>query len=158
MITGVKTKLLKPLTDSRGLLMEFLRNDEAMFVKFGQVYLTLVKKGIVKAWHFHEQQDDHFVCVEGRALIALYDLRKDSPTYLEAQDFILTAPDLVGEHLLVRIPKGVAHGFCAYQCEQAKIVNLPTEAYNYDQPDEIRFPWNSPEIKYHWPEEIKSGG
>lgn len=157
MIEGVEIKKLSVHPDERGLLMEFLRDDDPLFQKFGQVYLTLVKRGVAKAWHFHELQDDHFVCVEGKALVALYDMRKDSPTYGQSQDFVLSAPDVEGEHLLVKIPKGVAHGFTAFGCEQAKIVNIPTEHYNYQEPDEFRFPWNSPEIKYQWPEEITSG-
>ena len=158
MIKGVEVKKLEVHKDERGLLMEFLRNNDKMFNKFGQVYMTLVKKGMVKAWHFHEKQDDHFICVEGKALVALYDMREDSPTYKQSQDFILSAPDLEGEHLLVKIPRGVAHGFTAVDCDQAKIVNTPTEAYNYDDPDEIRFPWDSPDIDYKWPDYVKEGG
>ncbi|MCX6785514.1 MAG: dTDP-4-dehydrorhamnose 3,5-epimerase family protein [Candidatus Komeilibacteria bacterium] len=158
MIEGVEVKKLAVHGDERGLLMEFLRDDEPLFQKFGQVYLTLVKRGIAKAWHFHELQDDHFICVEGKALVALCDLRKDSKTYKQTQDFVLAAPDIEGEHLLVRIPKGVAHGFTAIDCDQAKIINVPTMHYNYDKPDEIRFPWNDPNINYQWPEEVKSGG
>lgn len=158
MINGVAVKQLKPIADERGLLMEFLRSDDPLFQKFGQVYLTLVKRGVVKAWHFHNLQDDHFVCVEGKALVALYDMRKDSPTFGQSQDFVLSAPDVEGEHLLVKIPKGVAHGFTAVDFPQAKIVNMPTMAYNYQQPDEVRFPWNDPKIPYKWPEEVKSGG
>lgn len=158
MIEGVKTKQLKPVKDDRGLLMEFLRDDDEIFEKFGQVYLTLVKRGVAKAWHYHKLQDDHFVCVEGKALVALYDMRKDSPTFGQSQDFLLSAPDIEDEHLLVKIPKGVCHGFTAIDCAQAKIVNIPTKHYDYDKPDEERFPWDSEEIKYKWPEEVKSGG
>ncbi|MFA6304859.1 MAG: dTDP-4-dehydrorhamnose 3,5-epimerase family protein [Patescibacteria group bacterium] len=158
MIQDVKVKQLKPLADERGLLMEFLRDDDEIFQKFGQVYLTLVKRGTVKAWHFHNLQDDHFICVEGKALVALYDMRKDSSTYGQAQEFIMSAPDVEGEHILVKIPKGVAHGFTAVDCPQAKIVNVPTMHYNYQEPDEIRFAWNDPDINYKWPEEVKSGG
>ena len=85
-------------------------------------------------------------------------MRKDSATYGQSQDFILSAPDVEGEHLLVKIPKGVAHGFCAVDCEQAKIVNTPTRHYDYQKPDEIRFPWNDPKINYQWPASIKTGG
>ena len=158
MIEGVEVKNLKPLPDSRGLLMEFMRDDDKIFQNFGQVYLTLVKRGVAKGWHYHKLQDDNFICVEGYALVALYDLRKDSPTFGQSQDFVLAAPELEGEHLLIKIPKGVVHGFAAINCDQAKIVNLPTKHYNYDQPDELRFPWNSEEIKYSWPAEITEGG
>jgi len=158
MINGVITKKLSVHQDGRGLLMEFLRNDDKEFQKFGQVYLTLVKKNVAKGWHYHKIQTDHFVCVEGQALVALYDMRQDSSTYKQSQDFILSAPEIEGEHLLVVIPNGVLHGFTAINCEQAKIVNIPTETYNYDEPDEFRFEWNSPEINYQWPENVTSGG
>ncbi len=158
MIEGVKTKQLKPIKDDRGLVMEFLRDDDEIFENFGQVYVTLVKKGVAKAWHHHNLQDDHFICVEGKALVALCDMRQDSATFKECQDFTLSAPELDGEHLLVKIPKGVAHGFTAVDCEQAKIINVPTVHYNHDEPDEQRYSWNSEEIPYKWPDDVKSGG
>ncbi|HAH04088.1 MAG: dTDP-4-dehydrorhamnose 3,5-epimerase [Parcubacteria group bacterium GW2011_GWA2_43_17] len=157
-IDGVIIKKLGVHGDDRGLLMEFLRNDDPEFEKFGQVYLTLVKRGVAKAWHHHNLQDDHFVCVEGKALVALCDMRPASPTYKNCQDFVLSAPEIAGEHLLIKIPKGVAHGFTAVDCPQAKIVNIPTMTYNYAKPDEQRYPWDSTEINFHWPEEVKSGG
>jgi|SRR3989338_1338585 len=158
MIKGVVIKKLAIHKDKRGLLMEFLRNDEPIFKKFGQVYMTLVKKGMVKAWHFHKKQDDHFICVEGKALVGLFDMRKKSPTYNQGQKIIISAPDLLGEHVLIKIPKGVAHGFCAYQYKHTKIINIPTKHYDYENPDEYRFSWNDPNIKFRWPKDIKYGG
>lgn len=144
--------------DERGILMEFLRNDEPLFKKFGQAYMTLVKKGVAKAWHLHKHQDDHFICVEGRAVVGLCDMRPKSPTYKKVVKIFLSSPELSGNHALVKIPKGVAHGFCSYGCDQAKIVNLPTNTYNYKNPDECRFSWNDPMIKFKWPEYVKKGG
>jgi len=80
MIKGVKTKKLKAIFDSRGFLMEMLRKDDPIFEKFGQVYMTMCRPGIAKGWHYHKKQDDHFVCVQGKALVVLYDLWKKSPT------------------------------------------------------------------------------
>jgi len=37
MIDGVKVKKLKVIPDERGRLMEMLRADDDLFVKFGQV-------------------------------------------------------------------------------------------------------------------------
>lgn len=158
MIKDVQIKQLQPIKDDRGLIMEFLRDDDEIFENFGQVYVTLVKKGVAKAWHHHNLQDDHFICVEGKALVALCDMRKNSPTYKEIQDFRLAAPELEGNHLLIKIPRGVAHGFTALDCEHAKIINIPTAHYNHEKPDEQRYPWNSKEIGYEWPSYVKSGG
>jgi dTDP-4-dehydrorhamnose 3,5-epimerase-like enzyme len=52
----------------------------------------------------------------------------------------------------------VAHGFTATEKEEARIINVPTLTYNYDTPDEYRFPWDSQEIPYRWPSFVKSGG
>ena len=157
-INGAEIKELAVHTDDRGLLMEFLRNDDPIFQSFGQTYMTLVVAGVAKGWHYHKMQDDHFVCVGGTALVVLSDQREDSPTKGVTQEFILSAPELEGNHWLVKIPKGVFHGFAAYNCEAAKIVNIPTKAYNYQEPDEYRIAWNSPEVGYKWPEQIVRGG
>ena len=158
MIDGVKIKELKVLPDDRGFLMEMLRNDDEIFEKFGQVYMTGVSRGAAKAWHYHKLQTDHFCCVFGRALVVLYDSRPDSSTKGEVQEFILAEPRTQGQHIILKIPRGVFHGFTAVDCKEARIINLPTKTYNYKEPDEYRVAWNAPEIPYQWPKEITRGG
>lgn len=157
-IKGVQIKKLKLIPDARGFLMEMLRDDDEIFRGFGQVYITGVKKGAAKAWHYHKGQTDNLVCVEGKALVPLVDFRKDSPTYRQVQEFILEAPPEAKEPTLLQIPPFVLHGFTTYECEFTKIVNIPTAHYVYDNPDELRYPWNSPEVPYTWPKEVKMGG
>ncbi len=146
MIEGVKTKKLKLIPDERGYLMEMLRNDDDVFIKFGQSYITACYPGVVKGWHYHKKQTDSFVCVKGMAKVVLYDSREDSPTHKEINEFF------IGEKnpLLVQIPPSVMHGFKAVTDETALIINCPTEVYNYDKPDEFRLPFNAEEIPYDW--------
>lgn len=92
MIQGVQVKPLRVFPDDRGLLMEMLRADEPIFEQFGQAYITACSRGVAKAWHYHRQQTDHFVCVVGTALVVLYDMRDDSPTRGTVQDFTLHSP------------------------------------------------------------------
>ncbi len=167
MIEGVEIKKLKLIPDERGFLMEMLRCDDSVFDKFGQVYITGCKRGAAKGWHYHKEQDDHFVCVSGKTLVVLCDLKEDSSTYKEVNEFILEAPPcnqpkddgpLAHEPILLKIPAYVAHGFTALDCDEARIVNIPTMPYNYDEPDELRFPWDSEEIPYKWPDFVKYGG
>jgi dTDP-4-dehydrorhamnose 3,5-epimerase len=80
MIHGVLTKLLKVIPDERGWLMEMLRDDDPFYQRFGQVYLTVVYPEVVKGWHYHKKQTDHFVVVKGMSKVVLYDSREDSPT------------------------------------------------------------------------------
>jgi dTDP-4-dehydrorhamnose 3,5-epimerase len=159
MIHGVVVKELNAVTDDRGFLMEMLREDDACFERFGQVYMTGCHRGVVKGWHYHKEQTDNFICVLGRALVVLFDPRLGSPTTGAVEEYILEAPPgLTNAPILLQIPPDVYHGFTADGCDEARIINIPTHPYRHDQPDEYRHPWNSAEIPYHWPDHVTRGG
>jgi dTDP-4-dehydrorhamnose 3,5-epimerase len=146
MIDGVKTRKLRLIPDERGYLMEMLRSDWKEYEKFGQVYITAVYPGAVKGWHYHRIQTDHFICVHGMAKVVLYDGREGSPTHGEVNEFFMGDQNPT----LLKIPPGVMHGFKGISQEMALIVNVPTELYNYEQPDEYRLPAHTDEIPYDW--------
>ncbi len=146
MIHGVRTRKLRLIPDERGFLMELLRSDWEEFQKFGQVYVTAVYPGVVKGWHYHKVQTDYFICIAGMAKVVLYDAREDSPTYGEVNEFFMGTLN----PMLLVIPPGVMHGFKGISQEMALIVNVPTELYRYDQPDEYRLPAHTDQIPYDW--------
>ena len=146
MIEGVKVEELRVIPDERGYLMEMFRSDSPDFQKFGQVYMTVVYPGVVKAWHYHQKQTDNFVCVAGMAKVGLYDAREGSPTRGETATIVLGWQ----RQRRLTIPPGVYHGFTPVGTEPASIINIPTELYDYEQPDEHRRPWDDPEIGYDW--------
>jgi dTDP-4-dehydrorhamnose 3,5-epimerase len=146
MIKGVEVKKLKIVPDDRGRLMEILRSDEPIFEKFGQVYMTTAFPGVAKAWHYHKLQDDHFTCISGVMRLALYDDRKDSPTYKEVNDFIVS----LDNPILVKIPKLIYHGFKCVSDKEAVVINVPTLPYNYKTPDEYRLDAFDNDIPYDW--------
>lgn len=134
-IHDVKTKALKLIPDERGFLLEMLRSDEEdLFTKFGQVYVSATYPGAVKAWHYHEKQVDHFVCIAGMVKLVLVDTRPDSPTNGAVNEFFLG----VQNPTLVQVPNLVYHGWKCISTEMALVVNTPTEPYHYAQPDEFR--------------------
>jgi dTDP-4-dehydrorhamnose 3,5-epimerase len=145
-IEGVWVKDLTVIPDERGRLMEILRSDEEGYVKFGQVYISTTYPGVVKAWHLHKVQDDNFVCVKGMVKLVLYDARDDSPTKGTLTEYF------IGDHhaKLVRVPAGVYHGWKCISLEESIVVNIPTEPYNREAPDEYRAAWNTPDIPYSW--------
>jgi len=146
MIDGVATKKLRVIPDERGRLMECLRNDDELFIRFGQLYMTTTFPGVVKGWHLHRKQWDNVVCVKGMIKLVLCDRREGSPTEGQIDELF------VGEHrpLLVRIPPGVWHGWKCVGPDEAYIVNAPTELYVYDAPDQDELPPDAPEIPYDW--------
>ncbi|HKN48349.1 MAG TPA: dTDP-4-dehydrorhamnose 3,5-epimerase family protein [Candidatus Polarisedimenticolia bacterium] len=146
MIQGVRTKALKVIPDERGRLMESLRSDDDIFIKFGQAYVTTAYPGVVKGWHYHKIQVDNFVPIKGMFKVVLYDDREGSSTRGQVNEFF------IGVHnpLLLQIPVLVLHGFKAIGTAEAIMLNLPTEPYRHDAPDEYRVDPRSPAIPYDW--------
>ena len=126
--------------------MEILRRDEELFQQFGQAYVSACFPGIVKAWHCHRLQFDVFCCLAGNLKVGLYDDRPDSGTRGQTQALVIGALNPA----LVRIPPLVWHGFMALAGETAVVLNLPTELYNYREPDELRREAFDPEIPFQW--------
>ncbi len=151
MIQGVETKQLVKHADERGFLMELLRSDDDIFTKFGQCYVSLNYPGVVRAWHWHRNQDDYFVVVKGMIRVGLYDMREGSPTRGEVAEFYLGEQNSI----VLKIPVGVAHGYKTIGTEPSLLVNFPTEVYNRDEPDEHRLPWDTDEIPFDWGIEFK---
>ncbi len=146
MIDGVRIKKLKVIPDNRGRLMEIFRRDDEIFQKFGQVYMTTAYPGVVKAWHYHKRQTDNFTCISGTMRLALYDARRDSPTYKKIDDFIIN----LDNPLLVQIPPFVFHGFKCVGQTEAIVINTVTEPYNHSNPDEYRVDPFDNDIPYDW--------
>ncbi len=146
MIKGVSIKKLKVIPDERGRLMEILRSDDEIFIKFGQVYITTTYPGVIKAWHYHKIQTDNVCCVKGMIKAVLYDSRENSSTYKEINEFF------VGEYnpVLISIPPRVCHGWKCISDAESLVVNMPTEIYNRENPDEYRLPPDTKEIPYDW--------
>jgi dTDP-4-dehydrorhamnose 3,5-epimerase len=145
-IAGVETKQLKPIVDARGRLVEILRKDDPIFKRFAQAYMTTVYPRVVKGWHYHKKQTDHFACLNGMIKLVLCDLREDSKTYGFINEFFLG----IHHPMMVSVPPFVLHGFQGVGMEEAMVLNLPTELYDYSQPDEFRVDPHENDIPYDW--------
>jgi dTDP-4-dehydrorhamnose 3,5-epimerase len=146
LIDGVAVRRAKVLCDERGRLGEIMRADDPWFEKFGQIYFTTTYPHVVKAWHFHKRQTDHFYVLKGTVKIVLYDDRKESVTCGVVNEVYL------GEQSpgLLRIPPGVQHGWMCVGQVEAYVVNLVSEMYDYASPDEFRTPPHENTIPYDW--------
>jgi len=146
MIEGVLVKKLVRQSDDRGFFMEILRDDDGWLKRFGQASLAKTYPGVIKAFHYHQKQDDIWFFPAGNAQVVLHDLRADSPTRGRTEVFYL------GEDnpQIVLIPAGVAHGYRALGNEPAVIVYFTSESYDRRNPDECRIAWDDPAIGFDW--------
>lgn len=146
MIKDVIVKKLLRHPDDRGFFMEILRDDEDLLKRFGQASISKSYPGVIKAFHYHERQDDIWFFPVGNAQVVLYDLREDSPTKGETSVFYMGEDNPI----VVVIPKGVAHGYRVLGNEPACIVYFTTESYDPKKPDEKRIDWDDPKIGFDW--------
>ncbi|MFQ6038946.1 MAG: dTDP-4-dehydrorhamnose 3,5-epimerase family protein, partial [Candidatus Aminicenantales bacterium] len=120
--------------------------DDTLFEQFGQVYVTTTLPGVVKSRHIHKKQTDNVACVHGMIKLAMYDPREGSESRGEVTELYLG----VHNPLLVQIPRGVYHGWMCVSQEEAIIINIPTEVYDYENPDEHRLDPHENDIPYDW--------
>ncbi len=144
MISGVEIVQLKQFPDERGRVMHMLRRTDAHFENFGEIYFSTCNPGFVKAWMYHKKNTSNYAVVSGMAKIVLHDLRDDSKTKGETLEIF--AGEL--NHVLVKIPPGVAHGFKAVGTKEAIVANCTTEPYNPE--DNFKIPAGDGTINYNW--------
>jgi dTDP-4-dehydrorhamnose 3,5-epimerase len=146
MIEGVKVKQLVRRPDDRGFFQEILRDDEGLLRQFGQASMSKTYPGVIKAFHYHEKQDDLWFFPAGNAQVVLHDLRPNSPTHRETNTFYMGEDNPV----LLLIPRLVAHGYRTLGEKPALIVYFTTEHYDPNDPDEKRIPFDDPGIAFEW--------
>lgn len=146
MIEGVLKKTLIKHGDDRGYFMELLREDDEMFGRFGQASMSMSFPGVIKAFHYHDRQDDIWFFPSGHAQVVLHDRRASSPTRGR------TEAHYMGEDYpyLLFIPRGVAHGYRVLGSRPATILYFTNEAYDPAHPDEFRLPYDDPSIGFDW--------
>ena len=145
MINGVIIKKLVTHTDERGYFREIIRVTDDFFSEgFGQLSISQMLPGVIKAWHIHKKQIDWWYIHEGVIKVALYDTRKDSPTHKKLMELVMgdNQPAQV-----LRIPPGVAHG-CKCISGPASLFYITSNVY--DPEDEGRIPHDDPTIGYDW--------
>lgn len=151
MIHGIRLRRLTRHLDERGYVMEILRDDDPEFVRFGQVYITTCNPGVVKAWHAHRNQYDNFCVIKGSVKVGLFDGRPESPTYRRTQTLVLSEL----EPALLQIPPMVWHGQMALGQEVSYLLNIPTQHYVREAPDELREHPFENDFDYDWT--VRSG-
>ncbi len=77
MIKDVAVKKLIRHPDNRGFFMEILRDDDDLLKRFGQASMSKSYPGVIKAFHYHERQDDLWFFPVGNAEVVLYDRREN---------------------------------------------------------------------------------
>jgi len=140
-IDGVILKELKAHIDDRGDVIELWSTAWKEFkdntiLNTTHAYQSATDPGVVKCWHLHEVHTDQFTVTRGKLQVSLVDIRKDSPTFGQANYVIM------GEGIprFLKIPPGIMHGWKALGNKESLVVNF--QSHPYDVADEYKFTWN----------------
>ena len=144
MIDGIKITPLKQIEDSRGKVMHMLRNDSKNFVKFGEIYFSTVHPNKVKGWHLHQKMTLNYAVVSGKIKLVLYDVRPNSKTRGQIQEFFLSE----NNYNLVSVPPLIWNGFKGIGDSTAIVANCADLPYD-DTEIEHKSPSDST-IPYDW--------
>jgi len=130
---GVITEMFRPEWDPTGLPVV-------------HIYQSRLFPGAIGAWSCHARTVDRLFVNQGHLKIVLYDAREESKSFRRVVE--LFAGD--ARPCFAVIPAGVWHGLQNLGSADALVLNYPTNAYDYEDPDHYRLPYASPEIPYSW--------
>ncbi len=145
-IHDVVVKELITRSDDRGYFREILREDDNLLRHFGQTSITKTYPGVIKAFHWHNHQDDIWYVASGMARVVLHDRREGSPTKGVTQ-VVYAGED---NPVIILIPSGIAHGYQVLGNQPVILFYHVTKAYDPKNPDEERILFDDPDIGFDW--------
>ncbi|MFA5786348.1 MAG: dTDP-4-dehydrorhamnose 3,5-epimerase [Actinomycetota bacterium] len=143
-IQGVYLVHLEAKADDRGRFLETYRAEWILgSPPMVQANRSDSLRGVLRGLHFHRKQADYWYVPSGRALVALYDVRRSSST--SGSRLGIEIGD--GDEVAIYIPPGVAHGFLALT---DVTMTYLVDSY-FDGSDEFGVRYNDPDIAFPWP-------
>jgi len=138
-LPGVLLANLSPHDDDRGTFAEIFRASwfpgDRRWVQWN---VSRSRAGVLRGLHFHLQQTDYWFLVEGSLLVALVDLRPNSPSYRRA----LCLEMHTGVPQGVIIPPRVLHGYRALR----DVTTMYLIDRDYSGGDEYGVRWDDPDL------------
>lgn len=143
-INGVYLFELNSLQDDRGSFCEIFRKEWISDIFDTQIQMNYSRSesGVLRGLHYHRNQTDLWIPVQGRIIAGLADIRKESPTYGVSLSIEFDGSRPRG----LLIPPGVAHGYAAHtDMTLIYVVNR-----YFDNTDEYGIAWNDPGFAIEW--------
>jgi dTDP-4-dehydrorhamnose 3,5-epimerase len=150
-IEGLVFRPTRPVPHEDGVLTEVARASwEVLDRPVAQVHLTTTFPGRTRAWGLHQASTDRLFVVSGLVKLVVFDGRLDSPTQGHLTEIVVSERN---PGLLI-VPPSLYHGWRNIGVTESIVINMPTEMYNYEDPDALDMPWDSAAAKelipYTW--------
>jgi len=146
-IEGVHIREVRHVPRDHGIITEIFRPEwDPTGLPIVQIYQSRLFPGAIGAWSCHARNIDRLFVNQGLIKVVLYDGRKESPTHGVINE--IHAGD--ARPAMIVLPVGVWHGLQNLGTIDALVLNFPSRAYDYEDPDHYRLPMDTEEIPYSW--------
>lgn len=146
-IWQVSLNTLKKHRDHRGSFTEIFRTEWGTVIQPVQWSFVESEANVLRGMHFHRRHDEYFCLTKGHCLVALKDIRPDSPTEGAFSVFELYGRDPAA----LSFPRGLIHGW--YFFEASAHVQAVSESYSdYGKDDNWGVSWKAPDLGISWPD------
>ena len=143
-IHGLWLRPLKTIGDDRGMVMHMIRSTDEHFEKFGEIYFSTVKFGVVKAWKRHKTMSQNLAVPHGDVQFVLYDDRSGSETKGKIQEIEIGTSN----YQLLHIPPMIWYGFRGLKVGESLVANCATQIHDPLEVDRLDQATGS--IPYSW--------
>ncbi len=140
---GVRTQLLTPHADDRGIFTEIFREEWSTGCAAVQWNAVHSVAGVLRGVHVHATHHDYLVVLSGVMVLGLHDIRPSSPTRGCSRLLTLDA----SAPRAITIPPGVCHGF---YFPVASLHVYAVSAY-WNPQDELGCQFDCRELELAWP-------
>ena len=141
-LDGVLLTPLKIIHVDQGNVMHALKKSDSGYVKFGEIYISTIHGGAVKAWKKHLQMTMNLVVPSGRVKFVLYDDRPYSSSTGKYSEFTLSPEN----YQRLTVPAKIWFGFKGLYPGSSLILNIADIEHS---PNEIEHR-ETHEISYSW--------
>lgn len=146
-IDGLVVREVKHVPRDHGVITETYRPAwDPTGAPIVHIYQSRLFPGAIGAWSCHMKAVDRLFCNQGFLKVVLYDDREESGTRGMINELY------VGDArpTFIVLPPGIWHGLQNVGPVDALVLNYPTLAYDYEDPDHWRLPHDTSEIPYEW--------
>ena len=145
-------KIIKPdfFEDHRGMLYTDYLQDfsvKVLGLDFNHSKIAVSKEDVLRGIHGDHKSYKLVSCLYGEVFQVAVDLRKESPTYLAYESFILN-PD---KPKLVLLPPGIGNAFLVTSNQAVYSYKLSYEGNYIDADDQFTCHWADPKLNIQWP-------
>jgi dTDP-4-dehydrorhamnose 3,5-epimerase len=151
LIDGIVIRSAITHSDERGTVSEIYSLSWGVHPNpIVHIYQVSIRPGKVKGWALHYKHDDRLYLLQGTVKFVFYDEREESPTCKMLNEVVISDY----HRSLIIIPRGVFHALQNIGNNDAILVSVPTEAYDYEDPDVYRLPVDTDLIPYKFEQKI----